>query len=320
MQSHLSLVAPQTGETLAQEDATLIGTETKTKYPIVGSIPVLLPDAEERARVASSDGSTASGGTISDFYNQDRDHDLYCRSELPEQAKAITSWCGKLNITGPSLEIGSGKGVLQGVVKPYTALDYSLTALRNHVLPEHQRVCGTAEALPFEAESVSFVFTVAALEHVPDAAAAFHEIDRVLKPGGVAYLCPAWHCVQYNCDGIPVRPYQDLTLGQRWVKLTLPIRKNRLWKAATTLPGRVFRRLIWSATGSRPTAFRFTRLNAEYDTFWLSDSDACSRLDSHEGCLFFESRGYELHSHVGTLRQLLAGHDAVVVRKPFASS
>jgi hypothetical protein len=62
---------------------------------------------------------------------------------------------------------------------------------------------------------------------------------------------------------------------------------------------------------------RFTRLKPDYERFWMSDSDACSRLDVHEGCLFFHSRGYEVLSPgASTLRQVLARHAPVVVRKP----
>jgi hypothetical protein len=63
----------------------------------------------------------------------------------------------------------------------------------------------------------------------------------------------------------------------------------------------------------------FQRLNAEYRVYWTADSDACSRLDSHEACLYFYSRGYELISPGPTARsQLLARHCPVVARKPTA--
>ena len=177
----------------------------------------------------------------------------------------------------------------------YVAADFSFTALRQYIRPQYQRVCATAEHLPFPDNSFRFLFTIAALEHVPCADLAFDEIHRVLKPGGVAYLHPAWHCTQYNCDGIPVRPYKDLTLAQRWVKLTLPVRQKGAVKAATALPGRMLRRLSWSL-GRGETTMRFGRLQPDYQTFWTSDSDAASRLDSHEGCLDFQLRRYEVLS------------------------
>jgi hypothetical protein len=69
----------------------------------------------------------------------------------------------------------------------------------------------------------------------------------------------------------------------------------------------------------RPTRFRFHRLRPDYQTYWISDADACSRLDSHEGCLFYQSRGYDiLAPGASAARQLLAGHIAVVIRKPLS--
>lgn len=113
------------------------------------------------------------------------------------------------------------------------ALDYSLSALRRFIAASHGRVCGSAETFPFRSASFNLVFTVAALEHVPRADRAFAEILRVLKPGGVGYVYPAWHCRQWNCDGVPVRPYSELSWPQKWSKLTLPLRGSLVWKAAT---------------------------------------------------------------------------------------
>jgi SAM-dependent methyltransferase len=195
-------------------------------------------------------------------------------------------------------------------------LDYSLTALRRYIDPQYQRVCATAEALPFSDNLFRFVYSVSCLEHVPCADRAFEEIDRVLKPGGIAYLHPAWHCAQYNCEGIPVRPYAELTACQKLVKLGLPLRRHVIVKAAAALPKRIVRRLCWSFS-KRPVRLQFKPLRPDYARFWMSDSDAASRLDSHEGCLFFLSRGYTIiHPGPGALRQLLARHEPLIVRKP----
>jgi SAM-dependent methyltransferase len=284
-------------------------------YPAVGGIPVLLADERERAQVVRGD---IEGATPLRFYNRTDDHDSYCRSELVEIQRDLAGALAESRASGPVLEIGSGKGALQGTGVDYVACDYSLSALATYLRPEHQRVCASAERLPFPDATFRFVFTVAALEHVPQADLAFAEIERVLAPGGVAYLAPAWHCVQWNCEGIPVRAYSELSLRQKLVKLSLPLRQSLPWKAATSLPARALRRALWSLR-PLPTALRFTRLRPDYETFWMSDSDAAARIDSHEGCLFFESRGYEvLRPGPGAAAQLLARHHAVVVRKPVA--
>jgi SAM-dependent methyltransferase/uncharacterized protein YbaR (Trm112 family) len=295
----------------------LVGEAHGEVYAVIGGVPVLLADRAERRAVAGQSWSSPSraGGAL-DFYNRTDDHDGFCRSQLEEIRADMTGWLGASRAVGPVLEIGSGKGALQGFGGDYVALDYSLTALTAYVRPEHGRVCGSAARLPFHDGTFRFVFSVAALEHVPDADLAFAEIERVLAPGGVAYLAPAWHCVQYNCEGIPVRPYRDLDLRQKLVKATLPIRRSLVVKALESLPGRLVRRARWSLRPG-PTSLRFERLRPDYETFWMSDSDAAARLDAHEGCLFFHSRGYEVLSPgPSTLRQLLARHSALVVRKP----
>lgn len=318
------LVCPVYREPLDRRDPDhYVGRVHGLVYPIVDGIPILLPDEAERLRVARTDwGSTNravdAGASPLDFYNQTRDQDLYCRGELDLARADIERWLSLADVPGPTLEIGSGKGALQGLGDDYIALDYSFTALRRYIDPKHGRVCGTAERLPFESGALRFIFTVASLEHVPNADRAFAEIHRVLKPGGVAYLLPAWHCVQYNCEGIPVRPYSDLTLRQKLIKLSLPIRQSIPAKALAALPGRAARRARHAILGG-PTDLHFERLRPDYDRFWMSDSDAAARLDSHEGCLFFHSRGYRvLRPGPDAKSQLLARHEPVIVQKPRA--
>lgn len=300
----------------ADASARLVGEAHGEEYPLVGGIPVLLADRAERRDVAERDWSRPSGDGPLGFYNRTDAQEEYCRPDLPADRADMARWLEATRAVGPVLEIGSGKGALQGFGGDYVALDYSLTALARYVRPEHQRVCGSAVRMPFRDGVFRFVFSVAALEHVPEADLAFAEIERVLAPGGVAYLAPAWHCVQYNCEGIPVRPYRDLDVRQKLVKATLPLRRNIVIKALGALPARVARRARWSLRPG-PTSLRFERLRPDYETFWMSDSDAAARLDVHEGCLFFHSRGYEvLVPGVSPLRQILARHGAVVVRKP----
>jgi SAM-dependent methyltransferase/uncharacterized protein YbaR (Trm112 family) len=297
---------------------TLEGVGHGQVYPIVDDIPVLLPDAAERARVAKTDWTATESGQASAavFYNQVQRQDRYYVAERADTRAEIERWLLQAEAEGPVLEIGSGKGALQGIGTDYVAADYSLTALQRYVDPRYQRVCGTADRLPFPDDMFRFVFTVTVLEHVPRADLAFEEIHRVLKPGGIAFLLPAWHCVAYNCEGIPVRPYRDLTWRQRLTKLSLLVRRHALAKAAGCLPARLARRMGWWLTKG-PTSLRYERLPANYERFWMADSDAVSRLDAHEGCLFFHSRGYRVwRPGPGTLRQLFARQEPLIVQKP----
>src|SRR5215207_3740403 len=169
------------------------------------------------------------------FYNDPEVMDRYLQAYQPDDRPALEHWLKRSPASGPILEIGSGAGVLQGVGEPYVALDFSQVALQKWIDPRHARVGASAERLPFADCRFRLVYSVACLEHVPEAARAFEEIHRVLQPGGIAYLAPAWHCVQYNCDGVPVRPYRDLSAGNKLVKATLPLRRLPLIKALSLI-------------------------------------------------------------------------------------
>lgn len=311
------LMCPITKEPLVPQGQELLAPRTGRRYPIVSGVPVLLPSESECARVARAaweGGGTT--GTPLDFYNSPDNFEQFSRETLEGERAAIGSLAARAP-AGPHLEIGVGRGVLQGIGSDYVALDYSHALLMNFISGDHQRVCATAEHIPFPDQSFSMIYSVAALEHVPAPDLAFEEIHRVLMPGGALFLAPAWHCMQDNCEGIPVRPYGELTLRQKARKVTLLLRRSLPWKALIALPPRVARRLLWTLGGGVPTALRYRRLRPDYSRFWMSDSDAVSCLDSHEGALFFHSRGYRVESP-GTdwWRQLLASHAPLVAWKP----
>src|SRR5690348_16679938 len=124
-----------------QDQNNLIGQPHGEIYPVVDGIPVLLPDREERGRVAGTDWSGVhAGGGTAEFYNQTkRDLDYY-RTSLGDTANRITAWLKDRQTAGPTLEIGSGRGLLQGLGDDYVALDYSLTALKDYIDPKYPRI------------------------------------------------------------------------------------------------------------------------------------------------------------------------------------
>src|SRR4051812_10185043 len=158
-------------EPLDQSDPTRwVGIGHGEVYPVIDGIPILLPDRAERDRVAGTDWSkpVATSQPI-DFYNDARFEKVYSRAADEESRHQLEHWLPQLQASGPTLEIGSGRGALQGLGQEYAALDYAFTALRRNIDPRHTRVCGTAEQLPFASSSIAFVFSIDSLEHVPRA-------------------------------------------------------------------------------------------------------------------------------------------------------
>lgn len=288
------------------------------QFPIVDGIPILFVSSDERNQViaCSTGDSSASGQDALGFYQNIFDTQEYGRDRQPNHLSAIQRLCEEhLPIDALVLEIGPGVGALQKVVSGYTAVDYSVNVLREHI--NAPCACASAERLPFASESFHLIFSIACFEHVLEPASAFAEVDRCLKPCGICYLAPAWHCRPWAADGLPVRPYRELTLSQRVRKALIPIRDSLLWRGTTQIPWRLYRRLRWRmARQAGPTRLMFKRLNPNYETYWMSDSDATCSLDSHEAILYFESRGYDILSHGSLVRRLLARHEVVIARKP----
>ncbi|UGS37415.1 putative methyltransferase [Capillimicrobium parvum] len=80
-------------------------------------------------------------------------------------------------------------------------LELAGAAPENHVLAD-------AADLPFEDESVDGVFASNLLEHAPDTAGIIGEIERVLKPGGWAYV--SWTNWYSPWGGHDMSPYHLL--------------------------------------------------------------------------------------------------------------
>ena len=159
------------------------------------------------------------------------------------------------------------------------------------------------------------VFSFATHEHVPRPDVAFAEVDRVLAVGGVVCLAPAWHCRDWAAHGLSVRPYRDLSFKQKVRKALIPLRNSLIYRSAHQLPWRLWRRAVTRLSGA-PSRLRYQRLEANYDCFWGCDSDACSSIDSHEGVLFFETRGYDILVPCGsTSSRLMFRAGPLIARK-----
>ena len=131
-------------------------------------------------------------GTL-EYYRAIRNHRYEVYAPWMRQAMAFSEWRGKR-----TLEIGVGLGsdhyMLAKGGNRMTALDLSrehLKLTKQHLGLEGletDTVYGDAEDMPFEDDSFDLVYSFGVLHHTPDTEKAFREVERVLRPGGVALI------------------------------------------------------------------------------------------------------------------------------------
>ncbi len=277
----------------------------RARYPVVRGVPVLR-DAPRAQSVDWFEGHYAG---------RSRTHEL-TTDYLRQERAFMAGFLKRSNVSGPCLEIGCGTGLFAETAPGYIGLEYAIEPLMASGFEAADRICGDAQRLPLADASMECVFSFNTLEHVPEVDLAFGEIDRVLKPGGLLVLKPAWHCTRYTTELIPVRSYGELSARQKLVKALLPVIRSRPYKLLTWIPGRVYRRL----TRRPDNPLKWRRLTPYYGKEWISDADAAAGIDCHESIIYYTSRGYTCDSHSSALRQLLAGHDVVILRKGGRSS
>ena len=185
------------------------------------------------------------------------------------------------------LEVGSGAGYLQDIVRDYTGLDISPSAGRHYHKPF---VAASATDMPFPDGTFDAIWTINVLEHIPNPESALVEMRRVLKPGGVMYLSPAWQAPSWAAQGYEVRPYSDFSLTGKISKATVPMRKSMTFQALYILPLR-YVRYAQTRVSSTPSAFRYRKLTPNYEHYWVPDADAVNSMDPYEAVLWFKTRG-----------------------------
>jgi SAM-dependent methyltransferase len=244
-----------------------------------------------------------------DFYDS-ADPARWGRDEMPEQERVTIDWIARVASDGPALELGCGRGRLAGVTARYVGIDLAFTPL---LATRGKSVQGDMEQLPFRDASLAFVFSWAAIEHVPHPERVFAEIERVLRPGGVALLAPAWHCRPWAAEGLEFRPYAALTPGQKIRKALIPFRNLIVWRTLFEVPRRVVGEL--TALIHKP-AFTYHRLEPNLHEYVGTDCDAFTSMDPHTAILYFRTRGWHVLSHPTLTSRMLVRHGAVVVKKP----
>jgi len=225
-----------------------------------------------------------------------------------------------VNTSALVLELGCGTGYLKDLHPGWIGLEFSLSALRR-MFPQaatqtNRLVNADMQMLPFKSGSVDLLFSWAAIEHVPKPELVMVEVERVLKPGGIAILAPSWNCRSWTVKRLKFRSYRELGWIEGVDKVTIPIRNNLIYRGLMALPFRIKREI--SAIFLGALEFDYRRLSPDFSTGTphISDDDAYASMDPHAAIIYFKSRHWEILSHPTFTRRLLSRHEPVVVRKP----
>ena len=194
------------------------------------------------------------------------------------------------------LDVGSGTGYLQDVVADYVGLDISPAAAHFYHKPFIQ---ASATEMPVPDDGFDALWSIFVLEHVPNPEQALLEMRRAVKNGGILYLAPAWNCRQWYADGYPVRPFSDLGWKGKLYKAAIPIAEYAPFKMLVVVSTRLALRAGRLLGG--PSSLHYGLLKANYDKYWMPDSDAVNTLDRDELRLWFTSRGDECLNCDGAL-------------------
>lgn len=222
------------------------------------------------------------------FYDSD-DLSRFGRESLNAWEEQLASEMLSLSTQEPLVvELGCGQTKWNEIPGHYVAYDLGIAVLRNR---EDSRIQGDMQRLPFRNKSIDFIFSIAAIEHVPFPELVLEEIARVLKPGGKAFLAPAWFCRPWAAKGLPVKSYGELSWPDKVAKASLVIRDHFLWRSLFILPRRLWRELRWLLT-KKPLPFDYQRLHPNLEEYVMSDSDAFTSMDPHAAIMFFISRGF----------------------------
>lgn len=250
------------------------------------------------------------------FYDS-TDEKRWGRASMPEMARQLEKWLrlGGINDGSVIVELGCGRGSFRYLSDRfcYFGIDLSFEVLRSYIKPPCA-VQADIGKLPLASESADFVFSIAALEHVPHPEKVLTEVDRILKPGGMALLAPAWFCRPWAAKGLPIKRYSELGWPDKVRKFSIPLRNNLLWRLAFVIPRRLWREFQHTLF---PNAwqFQYKRLSPNLTEYIYTDCDAFCCLDPHEAVLLFKSWGYQAPSVSGLLGRLLLRHVPVTVQK-----
>jgi SAM-dependent methyltransferase len=249
-----------------------------------------------------------------EFYDAQYREDQYAAYTSPEQHPFLTVLNDLLFRYGEGksawLEVGCGRGVLQHAVDNYTGVDLS-ESVADYL--EKPFFCSPAETLPFEDCSFDGLWSYAVVEHVDAPEIVFQEMRRVLRPGGILFLAPAWQCRSWAGRDYAWKPYADLSALDRIRKLLIPLRNSVPFRMLFVLPRRLLH-LIAFFRRRKPIAFFCMKLTPDYTKYRAIDADARWNMDPFDAICWFRSRGDEVVSHPGWVKSLFVRNGTLVIK------
>lgn len=127
--------------------------------------------------------------TAGDRYEAWVDSDAY-RRERVEKARVIHHLCGaEMRAADRVVDLGAGTGIIKNELEERT--DKYIVGIemdRSFVEEKKGMVAADATRLPLADAAVDFALMNHLYEHVHDQTGLFHELERVLVPGGGAYV------------------------------------------------------------------------------------------------------------------------------------
>lgn len=258
-------------------------------------------------------------GTNYGAFNEAEPSNISSR-ELMLRDRTILYWNKFCNPDQLALEIGASTGGLSTLFKNWIGLEYSpvAVALAKRRFGENINILQSdAQNLDLESELADFIYSWATLEHVENPDLAFKEIHRVLKPGAVACLKPAWNCRESRVLKLKFREYVDLSVWLKIRKFLLFLSNNFWIRALFLVPIRLSKLLINIKGSQLDLRYKcLTPSNKLIEKYGHeADDDAFSSFDIVDAILFFKSRGYEIISHPSFLKKLFARGSTLIVRK-----
>jgi SAM-dependent methyltransferase len=253
--------------------------------------------------------------TPQDFYNREYQAERYATTLVAKEHPfypVLKSFIEQHHLQDKRcLEIGCGRGAFQDIVTDYTGVDIAESVRPYLHKPFHQ---ASATDLPFDDNTFDATWSYAVLEHIPEPEVALSEMRRVLKNEGLLLLAPAWQCQPWAAGGYAVRPYSDFNWRGKLIKLSIPVRDSVVYRSLRIFPLRLLH-LFQYRLQYRPTKFRYVRLKANFEKYWMSDSDATNAMDPFEAYLWFVSRGDKCLNYRSLKAAFLIRTGELVVQK-----